>query len=378
MRFDQARAVKLADEFDFDRAPWTSGGRRAADRVGEAFEEAGYGVERNEVGGSPSARNLTIVLNALIFGAGLTMASVLRDPGGSIGARLGKVVACVVGSFVVSLGVGILGGRVLRLVRTCNVSARRSGTASGSPRVIFVTALDVSPSVPRSSSRKVATRAYGLAIMMMFILCLAPVPLPLRIHVAVLAVFGVTCGAWLICRVRPFPGEGGDDNRDGLALLLELARSWPRDAEARFETRFVAVGGQLLNGAGLDHLASQMLLDRTPTLLVAVWSPGRSARLTIASPDLAELAREAAESLWVPFHMEEANSVLADLFPARGFTSSVGLIGVPEAGALKTLDAEAIRRAAHLAREIALRWVKRQAPSHEPGASLARSSQNPG
>ena len=61
---------------------------------------------------------------------------------------------------------------------------------------------------------------------------------------------------WLLVLVRLFPylksarHPGLRDNRTGLAVLLELARTWPRRADARIEVHFVAVGGQGLDGAG--------------------------------------------------------------------------------------------------------------------------------
>ena len=61
---------------------------------------------------------------------------------------------------------------------------------------------------------------------------------------------------WVLILVRSVPflrsarDPGLRDNRTGLAVLLELARTWPRRADGRIEAHFVAVGGQGFDGAG--------------------------------------------------------------------------------------------------------------------------------
>lgn len=377
MRFDVARALETAEGFAFDRQPWTEGGRRATDRVAAAFEGAGCTVERAEVVGSPAARNRRLALTWLGFGAGLSVnlvALAAAQPTRiSLGALAFGFVWCLLARAFPMRPTRLSG----RFLRTWNVVGSRPGDADAPARVVFVTSLDASPPVPRTATRSVAAKVLAAVVLVVVLLNVLPTRLSKPAYLAVLLTFQIALITYLVARIRPFPGEGGMDNRDGLGLLVELARAWP-PTERRVEARFVAAGGQLLDAAGMRGLKHQIDEEwpKKPTLVVGIWSPGRSRTLALVSPGSSSVAVEAANGLWIPARVLNAASVLNDA-GAMGDGEFVGLIGVPDEESVPPIDGEALRRAAQLAAEIALRWA-RQTASQEPGASPVRSSQNPG
>jgi hypothetical protein len=177
-------------------------------------------------------------------------------------------------------------------------------------------------------------------------------------------------------------GTAGFDNRTGLALLLEMARAWPKAASERVEARFAATGGDALDFAGLRGLvrAIRSEWEPKPTLVVGILAPGVSPKLTLASPGLLALAEQAAGDLWIPHGVMEANRVdLVWPFGREG-TAFVALVGEPGPTGTVEVASGSLTHAGQLAAEIALRWARQQsaATAQDPGASLARSSQNPG
>jgi hypothetical protein len=173
--------------------------------------------------------------------------------------------------------------------------------------------------------------------------------------------------AWEFHQVRRRDRFGAPDRR-GLAVLLELARSWPRTESRPIEPIFVAAGGQQLDHAGSREIARRFEWDWTsrPSLLILLLAPGagetlwlsaRDSRLPIAS-GTAELARDAARSLWIPCQVVH-DSTPMPFWPIVDWGPVVAIMGsdprvYPDASA----DPQALHRAAQLATEIALRWAK--------------------
>jgi hypothetical protein len=391
MRFDAARALVEAQNFAYDRLPWTAGGRRAVDQIEAAFQEAGYSVERTEVSGSPSARNRRIVLVYLTLFGGIAAALVLKGGGSGLAVRLG----CIFAGFCASFAIPFLIARVPwfrgREVRTWNVSAHRADDSEHPGRLVILTALDVAPPVPRSNARLVTGRFYLGTLVFVLVLSSSPGRLPRPLVVALLVTLAAVTAAALVCRVRPFPGEGGTDNRDGLGFLVELARTWPPGKTARNEVRFLACGGEILDRAGLRSLGSE-LHDRwseKPTLIVAAWSPGRSEAPMIFDSPGNSFAANAAKDLWIPFQSCSDPITFADVHATEFLVTDwretpcefIGLIGVPTSDAPDIFDVSAVQRTAQLVHELALRWeklVQHHMKTHHSGDSAARSSQKPG
>ncbi len=155
----------------------------------------------------------------------------------------------------------------------------------------------------------------------------------------------------------------------GAALLLEMARTWPRYRLERFEPVLAAAGGMTCGMAGVRELVrlSEDAWRTRPTLLIMILAPGVGPTLAIQGQPRSMLGRatEAAESLWLPAQplSWRLRMRLGRLWPA----STKGLDQVVLAGSLSGADEdafnqEALGRAAQLATEIALRWARQAAP----------------
>ncbi len=134
-----------------------------------------------------------------------------------------------------------------RMIRTWNLIAERPEESERTRRVIVLTTLDVAPPVPHSRVRGVIGSLYVITLFVAIIVGYLPVRVARPTIVALLATLGAVTALTIVSRVRPFPGEGGTDNRDGLGFLVELARTWPRGNPTGIETRFVACGGEILD-----------------------------------------------------------------------------------------------------------------------------------
>jgi hypothetical protein len=158
----------------------------------------------------------------------------------------------------------------------------------------------------------------------------------------------------------------GAPERRGLAVLLELARSWPRRVSRSVEPVFVAVGGQQLDHAGSREIARRYTWDylsRPPrTILLLAPGGGKSLWLAARDPRLPfvrgtdALARDAARSLWIPCRMVDKDTMLP-FWPLDDWGPVVAIMGSdPRAYPDATTDPQALHQAAQLATEIALRW----------------------
>jgi hypothetical protein len=163
----------------------------------------------------------------------------------------------------------------------------------------------------------------------------------------------------------------GVAERRGLAVLLELARSWPRSRSRQIEPIFIAAGGQRLNYAGSREVVRFLESEATgkPTLLVLFFAPGAGDAIRIAenaplSSGLRDLAKDAAASLWIPTWGDDPHTLLSFWpFEKMKAVEPIALIGSnPKAFFDASVSPEALHRAAQLATEIALRWAKKQTP----------------
>jgi hypothetical protein len=190
---------------------------------------------------------------------------------------------------------------------------------------------------------------------------------------------------------EPFPdfgGPGPGDNRSGIAVLLELARTWPGGKPSPVEAWFVASGAGRLRFAGARALAS--LLDdkraSRPTLIVCLDTPAFGPKLTLWGdrPGL-ELATKASADLWIP-HWTQKAPFGPDhrTFEDRKQGTFCLIENMPDAfhtygpGFQTTdLDPALVAACGQLATEIAMRWARRQKGEGQD-ESRDRSSQNPG
>jgi hypothetical protein len=205
----------------------------------------------------------------------------------------------------------------------------------------------------------------------------------------------VTFGlAWIVIlyvlsweyRQARLPAEVRAVDRRGLALLLGLARSWPRTRTRQIEPIFIAAGGQLIDYAGSREVVRMLESEwpRKPTLLILFFAPGAGEAVRIAenAPQTAELrrlAKDSAASLWIPVWGDDAWA----LFPFWPFwkhraSEPIALIGSdPAAFFDSSLSREALQRTAQLAMEITLRWAKIKTTQSPAVDSLSAPSQSP-
>jgi hypothetical protein len=147
-----------------------------------------------------------------------------------------------------------------------------------------------------------------------------------------------------------------------------MARAWPRAWLERFEPVLVAAGGMnlVLDGVReMGRLIREEWIDK-PTLVVVILAPGVGPELTIHGrpKSLMLLVREAAQSLWIPVKTVRMPTelLLGRSWPVPSrLPDHIVLSGASYRDAKPPpVDPAALARAAQLASEIALRWVKQQ------------------
>jgi hypothetical protein len=389
MKFDSARAVQIIDELSDPRFGGADGEARVADYVGEHFATMGYQVERLAVS---SSRPRPDWVRWLEYGFLITSAYVL--------ILLDRIVASVIAA-VLLLCAGLVFGD---LVRSILGTGRRRPPYGAAPVVIA--------SLPRSSPAPVKVifqaslgglrpslfhiilkskyhdlywiNAFLSACMMMAMLARFGMwyrperefnrlshDVFLRYLIPPILAFNgiVILGAlaWECYQLRSRERLGAPERR-GLAVLLELARSWPRSESRPVEPIFVAAGGQQLDHAGSREIAHRYKWDDTsrPPWLILLLAPGAGESLWLAARDPSlpfvrgteALARDAARSLWIPCQIVH-NATPLIYWPLADWGPVTAIMGSdPRAYPDATTDPQALHHAAQLATEIALRWAK--------------------
>jgi hypothetical protein len=173
--------------------------------------------------------------------------------------------------------------------------------------------------------------------------------------------------------------DAGVFDAAALAFLLELARTWPRGHSNRIETILAAIDGHGLDGpeAQAVYKIIQAADPDKPTFVLSILSPGAGRGVLIIGSDV---AKQAAEGLWVPHHFSNGGN-LPLVHPVGRGGDAAALAGEAWNQSPRPLDAEALGRTSQLVAEIALRWARRQEYRRDQDPedpSDARSSQNPG
>ncbi len=383
MKFDAARAGALAETLSPEARSFSS--------AAEVLTASGYRVDRDKVDGPRSGAldvcrfslPWSVVFLVYLLGCVTRFG---KGQGLSPPARLGLM---VIGPAWLIFGPPALAAFWRRFGNrdvSENVTARREAPTRPPVRVVFMAALDAPPSVIPGRFARVARAAVvvlGLAFAGFTLFLPRPASAPARHRVlefvsGVGLAFEVAVLVDLLGRQRSRPVTGAADNRDGLATLIELARTWPRATDRRIETRFVAAGGQTLDLAGFRTLHDQLRHDGPglPTLVIGLWSPGLGPPFHLATNGLEgdDAMASAAEGLWIPHEFADGRG----LWPfGTGDPDFVAVIG---SSGRATVGLESLGLAAQLATEIALRWARRETTAQEPDPNpgRARSSQNPG
>ncbi len=333
MKFNPDRALGLVSRFSTLRLVGTEEEREAADHVAEEFRKSGLTVCRGDrevvVAYEPSALEVWLT-------GGLAIASgvILQDLSG---ARPGPASPWVLAATFAGLAIVALvlrlasrGFQIGRRINSPFVVARpgsgpnEPGSASSTARVVFTTHLDTRPTIVSYRFRRDLAMLDWLWLGALWFPCLfvggwawlATAGPALLIGLGLIR---------LVHRLDPWIQQKepyNADNRTGLATLVELARSWPRDDRRSLDVRFVAVGASADN-----DILNELLGPSTgaSTLVIDLEAPGVGDVLYLSGRgEVLRSAEQAARDLWLParsrrwpetphLHRWSASSRLEDL-----------------------------------------------------------------
>jgi hypothetical protein len=353
MKFDAERATALAKRFGFPRHAGTDGERRAADMLEEELERAGLRVERRPIRTPSRSIPLSLLLQGGYLWLGLWMALPAMSPV----ARAG-LVALGLAALPAADQLRRLASRDSGSYRSEHVIGTRPAGESPAVRVVVLTALTT------PIARRVVAVKLALAIAGVGFWGILAVPWAEGVPWSPGAGLGLLLGSWAsLLLVIAIPedraaGPSTDDNRTGLACLVELARSWPSRHDDRVEVRFVATREWAFGARDLVRIAREEWPSK-PTSVINLEKPGVGGALVLAGPRVGrDLAAAAARDLWLPFRASKRKSWYA---PASDWFESAGMAYVSLRGELRAapIDPAALSSAAQLATELALRWARR-------------------
>jgi hypothetical protein len=398
MKFDVERAEANFRELGDARFAGPDGEAQVVDFLAGRFESSGYRVERREAIGSRFPQRVALWLGWLGFGAVLTVDfGLIRRPG-ITSAILAWIVAGVGFSW---LG-AVLGGRIHFGRRRVPLEAtplaiawlRADEVVAAPVRVVFQATLGVPGPGPWYSvawAQPLFTwlqRAIHVFLLVLLASRIGASLAPARVQGSAVDSFlvayvypGLMAAVWIgIAALLAWESRHGlpverssRTDRRGLAVLLEMARSWPRIGARPIEPVFVATGDELLDRAASRELVRLLRSEwaAKPTLLVVLVGPGAGKRLGIfateASPSgLYDLVDEAARSLWIPTQDEDVMAS-ASIGSYEAYRPAVAIVGSdPRSLFDDTVNSQALTLAAQLATEIALRWAKQPKPTATP------------
>ena len=180
------------------------------------------------------------------------------------------------------------GRRMRPLKKASVVIAAASGESAPPVRVVFQTVLGRLDTGFLGLFR--VKRYWILNMLHVCILCAAFVTAismwghPLVLEATKIATWVIIAFVWvmIVCVLsweyrhsRP-PDEASWTDRLSTALLLELARSWPRRRSGQLEPAFIVAGGQRLDYAGSREVVRMLESEwaRKPSLLLLLFAPG--------------------------------------------------------------------------------------------------------
>jgi hypothetical protein len=382
MRFDAAKAVETFQELGDPRFKGPDGETWVADFVAEHFARMGLTVERREVVGSRLPQRVAPWIGWIGYGGLITVEYALLLSNSLIPSLLAVAVsAWSVRWLWLVISNSIHVGRHLPPRESAPmVIASPQGDRSAAVRVVFQALLgglepDLSHLV--SWSRFAACLLLsGFPFLLLFMGFGAEPSVGFLIFVwawVLWCLFDEYRWSRRLAR-SPRPEEYG------LALLMELARNWPRTGSRSIEPVFVAAGGQRLDYAGSREVVRLLGSEWTPrpSLIVRFFAAGAGEKIWLSTNDrrtagTLDLALEAGRSLWIPVAMARPWTwlPLMALCPLDDPRPAIALIGARSSpSSHASADPQALHRAAQLATEIALRWAKRQQQPAQAPASV--------
>jgi hypothetical protein len=372
MDFDTDRVMQTIEELGSLRYGGPEAEIRRAEFLARNLESSGWQVELREVAGSSSAALVRVCTGHLGLGLGMTLTLIFLRQDAPVFWQLlsGGLALAWYAVFLYCLPRRPWSTPPIKRVPLC-LGCRRTAAQPGSRVVIQAALGPIEDRLARFAGSWLERCLLSFSLMLLCSVlpgaagglwgkrtywedfgwfCLA--------SIWVMIVVGLFR---LIALYRAGPGPG---DRSGLAVLLELARTWPKYRANLVEMVFAAVGGQDLDQAGEQALLRILGTEwaRKPTLVIVLASPGIGQELLLAGSQTKDLAKAAATSLWVP-HRLAAHSESPREVRTRGreLCEKVVLSGDRwSRQAEAVVDAKALRGTGQLVAEIALRWARRQ------------------
>ncbi len=385
MKYDAARTSAIFQKLGDSDFAGPNGEGRIADFVAGEFERMGWRVERREVEGSRFPQRVGPWLAWLGYGVLITVSFCMIVSGNLRSQLLAILMIFLAIRWPEALaGNWIRPGRRIRPVEKAPlVIASADGDLSSPRRVVFQAVLGGLDTGFLGTFR--VNRFFFLSLLHLGLLVSAfftfvsmsgyPV-IFLRLMVVVTSVIIAFVWVIILCvlsweyRKSRSTVEVRTTDRLSTALLLELARSWPRHKYEQLEPIFIVGGGQRLNYAGSREVIRMLESEwpRKHSLLLLLFAPGSEAgapssdsvvRIAALFGPGEVLAKKAAESLWIPHRSDYW--ALPSLWPFDKLEAdeAIALIGSDlRDEPIAQVSPESLQRAAQLATEIALRWAK--------------------
>jgi hypothetical protein len=390
MRFDSTKALETFRELGDPRFSGPDNESRVADLVAERFFQLGLSFERRQVVGSAFPQSVAPWIGPLGYGILITGAYLLVLPNSVVSSVfavfLWLLSAYWVNGFVANSTQ--LGHRRPPLQEAPVVIASMKMASTPPLRVVFQALVgglesDLTHLLKWPRARILGLLTVGSTLLILdgvackIMLVLGAMPPRVVVSYDVLIRYacpGFLAIAWIVIsrllyshfRALKRMETSHQPERYGLALLLELARTWPRAGARAVEPVFVAAGGQRLDYAGSREVVRLLGSEWStrPSLLILLLAPGAGEKVWLSTNDLVtsdtdKLATEAARSLWIPIVRVSPFNLLS-LWPFENCHPTIALIGSESGDSSDpSLDPQALHRVAQLATEIALRWARK-------------------
>lgn len=382
MRFDAAKALETFQQLGDPRFARPDCETRVADFVADQFARMGLQVERREVVGSRFPQRVAPWIGWIVYGVLVTAEYIILLSDSLLPLLLALVLSAWIMWWlwaVISNAIHV-GRRFPPRESAPIVIASLPGDRSAPVRVVFQALLG---GLEPDLSHLVSWTRFGACV---FLLTYPLFMILMGISTKPSVGFLVFVWTWILwclfdeyrwsrrLRISPQP------ERYGLALLMELARTWPGTGSRPIDPVFVAAGGQQLDYAGSREvvrlLASESMSPPSLTVRFFAAGAGDQVWLTTNDPKSAgtlDLALDAGRSLWIPVAIARPWTwlPLMALWPLDDPQPAIALIGAKSSPSPRaSADPQALHRAAQLATEIALRWAKcQQQPAQAPASA---------
>jgi hypothetical protein len=378
MKFDAARVTGMIEKLAAPPYQGQNGEATVADFVAEQFTEIGLAVERREVVGSRFPQRVAPWVGWLAYGALITASYLMlfsNHPlfmGVAIFLRLvGRLwLGAVLDNWI------RIGRQKSPLETAPLVIASMPSESCPQIRVVFQAVLG-GLQTDFFQSLRLDRRWIALTLHFCFLVAavgqvgfrpegiqLAPV------DSALFAMIWIEIVCVLVWEYRGSrSAKASQTDRQGLSVLLELARCWPHTRSKQVEAVFVAAGGQRLDYAGSREVVRLLKSEWSskPTFLVLFFAPGAGGEiLAVEGPrshsGSKKLIDDAAQSLWIPIRPPDPWAI-APFWPIASawIGGSIAIIGSNlNASADAPVEPQVLHRAIQLSSEVVLRWAKNQ------------------